>query len=340
MIADGVKGDVAMARSFSRFGFTVLGLSILACVSIETAAEEWPTHSVRIVVPYGPGGISDVLGRPTADRLSKHLGQPFIIENRAGGGGSIGTEFVARSPKDGYTLLFAGGAQFSVIPLTQKLNYDPLKELAPVSIVGVNGMALAVNPELPVRSLREFIDYARANPGKLNYGVGGLGTSSHLTPAAFAAREGLQMVAIPYQATPPMVAAVIAGTAQVFFGNVSDIMGAVDSGHLRLLAVSSAKRIPQYPDVPTVAETLPGFVMTGWNGYFAPAGTPQPIIDRLSQALTAICREPEIGGMMAKLGIQSVGNTPSEVAEIIRAELPVYEAAVRAAGLYRNERQP
>lgn len=276
-----------------------------------------------------------MLARPTADRLSKEFGQPFIIENRPGAGGAIGTEHAARSANDGYTLFFGGGAQFSVIPLIQKISYDPVRDLAPISIVGVNGMALAVHPDLPAHTVREFLDFVRANPGKINYGVGGLGTSSHLVPAALAAREGLQMVAIPYQSTPPSVTAVISGIVQVFFGNVSDIMGAAQSGKVRLLAVSTSQRIPQFPDVPTVAETVPGFVMTGWNGYFAPAGTPRPMIDRLSNTIAAICREPEIASAMAKLGIEPVGNSPDEVAKTIREELPIYEAAVRAAGLNR-----
>src|ERR1700674_1989412 len=221
------------------------------------------------------------------------LGQPFVVENRGGAGGAIGTEYAARSPNDGYTLYFAGGAQFSVVPLMQKLSYDPLRDLTPISMVGLNSMALAVNLDMPVQSTREFIDYVRANPGKVNYGAGGLGTNSHLAPAALAGHEGLDMVVVPYQATPPSILALITGTIQVFFGNVSDIVESVRGGKVRLLAFSSAQRLAQFPSVPTVSETVPGFVMTGWNGYFAPAGTPRPIIDRVSKALVAICREPE-----------------------------------------------
>src|SRR5262249_55422573 len=183
-------------------------------------AQEWTGQTGRGVVPYGPGGIADVFGRITADRLTKLFGKPFVVESRGGAGGAIGTEYVVRSPPDGYTLYFAGGGQFSVVPLMQKLSYDPLKDLAPISMAMLNRMAFAVKNDLPVRSMREFIDYARANPGKINYGATGLGSSSHLAPAALAAREHLDMVVVPYTATPPSIIALINGTIQVFFGNV------------------------------------------------------------------------------------------------------------------------
>jgi tripartite-type tricarboxylate transporter receptor subunit TctC len=245
-------------------------------------------------------------------------------------------EYAARSAADGYTLAQAGGNQFSVVPLMQKLSYDPVKDLTPISIIAENGMALAVNVDLPVHSVREFLDYAKANPGKLNYGTGGVGTSSHLVPAAFAARAGLDLIAIPYQSTPASVLAVINGTVQIFFGNIPDIVESYRGGRVRLLALSNAKRLPQFPDLPTVAETVPGFVMTGWNGIFAPAGTPQPIVQRLSRAIAAICRDPEVVNRMTSLSLEPVGNTPEEVAETIHQELPIYDAAVTAAGLRRN----
>jgi tripartite-type tricarboxylate transporter receptor subunit TctC len=299
-------------------------------------AQEWPTRPVKVVVPYGPGGISDVFGRLTAERLSRLLGQPFIIESRGGASGAIGTEYVVRSPPDGYTLYFAGGGQFSVVPLMHKLNYDPVKDLVPISMVTLNGMAFAVSNDLPVHSIREFIDYARANPGKINYGATGLGASSHLSPAAFAAREGLDMVVVPYTATPPSIVALINGTIQVFFGNVSDILGTVQGGKVRLLAFSTERRLPQFPDIPTVSETVPNFVMTGWNGYFAPAGTPRPIIDRLAQAIAVVCRDPEVLKIMSGLSVDAVGSTPEQLADAIQADLPIYRAAVEAAGLMRK----
>jgi tripartite-type tricarboxylate transporter receptor subunit TctC len=310
----------------------MLVVSFILCVVL-AQAQDWPSRPVKIVVPYGPGGISDVLARMTADRLSEMLGQRFIVETHPGANGAIGTEYAVRAAPDGYTLYHAGGAEFSVVPLMQKLSYDPLKELTPVSMTAVNGMALAVNRDLPIHSLQEFIDYARANPGKINYGSVGHGSSSDLTPAAFAARTGLKLVDVPYTATPPSILAVISGQIQMFFGNVSDIIGSARAGEVRLLAVSTAKRLPEFPDVPTVSETVPGFVMTGWNGYFAPSGTPRPIIERLSQAIATVCHDPEIVQKMANLSLNAVGSTPEQLAAAIQADLPVYRKAVEAAGL-------
>jgi len=196
-----------------------------------------------------------------------------------------------------------------------------------------------VHPDLPVHSVREFIDYVKANPGKVNYGVAGLGQSSHLAPSAFAAREGLDMVVVPYQSTPPALMGLVSGTVQVFFGNISDVMELVQSGKGRMLALSTEKRVPRFPDIPTVSETVPGFVMTGWIGFFAPAGTPRPIIDRMSKALVAICREPEVVETMANLGIDAIGNTPEEFAAAIQADLPVVRSAVEAAGRFLDCQQ-
>jgi tripartite-type tricarboxylate transporter receptor subunit TctC len=275
-----------------------------------TAAQNFPSRPIKIIVPFPPGGGVDLTARLLMEPLSKELGQTIVVENKGGAGGIIGTELAARSPNDGYTLYFGGGAQFTVNPLVKKLAYDPLKDLTPISMVSLNGMALVVHPDLPVRSVREFIDYVKAHPGKINYGVAGLGQSSHLTPAAFAARTGLDMVAVPYQSTPPALVGLIAGTVQVFFGNVSDVMELVQSGKGRLLAISTAQRAPQFPDIPTVAETVPGFVMTGWIGYFAPAGTPPAIINQLSKALAVICRDPDIVKTMTAVGVDIVGTTP------------------------------
>jgi tripartite-type tricarboxylate transporter receptor subunit TctC len=299
-------------------------------------AQDWPTRPVKVIVPYGPGGISDVLARMTADRLGAALGQRFVVETHPGANGAIGTEYVVRSPADGYALYHAGGAEFSVVPLMQKLSYDPVKDLTPISMTAINGMALAVNRDLPVHSLREFIDYARANPGKINYGSVGHGSSSDLTPAAFAAREGLKLVDVPYTATPPSILAVVSGQIQMFFGNVSDIVASARAGEVRLLAVSTATRMAEFPDVPTVSETVPGFVMTGWNGYFAPTGTPRPIIDKLSKAMQQICRDPEIVKKMANLSLQAVGSTPEELASAVQQDLPVYREAAEAAGIVQK----
>jgi tripartite-type tricarboxylate transporter receptor subunit TctC len=325
------------ARKRAAAGFlNLILLAPMLAAATAAMAQDWPSRPVKVIVPYGPGGISDILARLTAERMAKMFRQPFVIENRGGAGGVIGTEYAARSPNDGYTLYLAGGAQLTVNPLIKKLAYDPLKELTPISMVSINGMALTVHPDLPVRSVREFIAYVRVNPGKINYASAGIGQSSHLTPAAFAAREGLDMVVVPYQSTPAALVGLVSGSVQVFFGNMSDVLELVQSGKARMLAISTEKRMPQFPDIPTVNETVPGFVMTGWIGYFAPAGMPRPIIERVSEAVAAICREPEVIKTMATVGIDAVGDSPEEFAAAIAADLPIVRSAVEAAGLLRK----
>lgn len=329
-----------MVRSFAISKRLAACLCLLVGVQIvglsEVSAGEWPDRVVKVVVPYGAGGTSDVLGRITSERLSTIFGQSFIVEARPGANGAIGTQYVARAPADGYTLYEAGGAQFSVVPLMQDLSYDPLKDLTPISLIASNGMALVVNADLPVHSVRELIDYARSNPGVINYGSVGRGASSSLVPAAFAAQERLKLVEVPYTAGPAAITGLISGTIQMFFGNISDVVSVMHSDKVRVLAFSTAQRLPDYPKIPTVSETVPGFIMTAWNGYFAPAGTPSTIVDRLAAAIGKICREPEVIQAMSRLGFDAVGSTPQELAAAIQADLPVYRAAAEAAGLTRK----
>jgi tripartite-type tricarboxylate transporter receptor subunit TctC len=204
-------------------------------------------------------------------------------------------------------------------------------------MVTVNGMAFTVHPDLPVHSLREFTEYVRARPGQINYSVGGIGTLSHLAPTLLSAREGLSMVAVPYQSMPPTIAALLAGTVQMFFGNISDVIEPVRIGKARLLAMSTAERSPQFPDIPTVAETVPGFTMTGWHAYFAPAGTPRPIIEHLSKTLAVISRDPAIVKTLGHLGIDAVNAPGDELAQTIQADIPLFRAALDAAGLLRTQ---
>ena len=312
-----------------------LGFVFLIAAMLQTS-QDYPLKPVRMIEPFGAGGGPDLLARALSPQLSKLWGQPVTVENLPGAGSTAAPALVAKSPADGYTLYLAGGAQLTVNPLVKKLPYDPLKDFTPISMVSVNGMALTVHPDLPARSVREFIDYVRANPGKINFASAGLGQSSHLTPAAFAAREGLQMVVVPYQSTPQALVGLLSGSAQVFFGNVSDVLELVHSGKARMLAISTEKRVAQFPDIPTVSETVPGFVMTGWIGYFAPTGTPRPIIDKVSRTLVAICREPDLVSTMEKAGVDAVGDTPDAFAAAIDADLPIMRSAVEAAGLLRN----
>jgi tripartite-type tricarboxylate transporter receptor subunit TctC len=309
---------------------------VLALSTVASRAQDWPNHAVKVIVPYGPGGITDVITRLVADRFSKMFGQPFVLDNRGGAGGAIGTEFAARAPKDGYSIYISGGSPLTVVPQLQKVSYDPVRDLAPVGMITRNPMTLTVHPDLPVHSLREFIDYVKARPGKINYSVGGVGSSSQLAPALLAAREGLDMLAVPYQSMPPAVSALLAGTVQMFFGNVTDAIEQIRSGKFRLLAVSSEQRSAAFPDVPTVAETIPGFSMIGWHGVFVPAGTPKPIIERLSGALAAIRSDAEFVKTLDNVGIDTVGGMPDELAQAIQSDIVLYRSALTAAGLLKH----
>jgi tripartite-type tricarboxylate transporter receptor subunit TctC len=204
-------------------------------------------------------------------------------------------------------------------------------------MITVNGMALTVHPDLPVRSLGEFIAYVRARPGQINYSAGGIGTLSHLTPSLLAAREKLEMVTVPYQSMPPTVAALLSGTVQMFFGNISDIIEPIRTGKVRLLAVSTQSRAAEFPDIPTVAETLPGFVVTGWHGCFAPAGTPPKIVDHLGGTLAAISRDPTVVKTLGNIGIDTVSGTAEELGQAVRADSALFKTALEAAGLMRQQ---
>jgi tripartite-type tricarboxylate transporter receptor subunit TctC len=301
------------------------------------SAQDWPNRPVKVIVPYGPGGVTDVIVRIYADRLAKAYGQSFVIENRAGAGGAIGTEYAARSAPDGYTIYCAGGAPLTIVPQTQKLSFDPAADLTPIGMITVNGMALTVHPALPVHSLSEFISYVRARPGQINYAAGGIGTLSHLTSALFAARERLDMVTVPYQSMPPTVAALLSGTVQMFFGNISDVIEPIRTGKVRLLALSTQNRAAEFPDVPTAAETIPGFVVAGWHGCFAPAGTPQKIMDHLSRTLAEVSRDPTVVKTLGNLGIDTVSSTAEDLGHAVRADTALFKTALEAAGLLRQQ---
>jgi tripartite-type tricarboxylate transporter receptor subunit TctC len=315
--------------------FLVSAVGAFAAVAIATPglAQQWPNHSVKVVVPYGVGGVTDTMARVTADRLGKMLGQTFVIENKVGAGGSIGVDYALHSPPDGYTLLFVGSTLFTVLPLARKVNYEPLKDLVPVSITGTNGMVLAVAKDAPYASLRDFLNYARANPGKITYSSGGPATNNHLSTAYLAGLEGLDMVHVPYAGGQQALTAVLTKSADMHFGNSSDLIEPVKSGTVKALAVSTRTRMPQLPDVPTVAETVPGYEYVAWNGYAVAGGVPKEITTRLAEALKVIARDPEIIKIFANLGIDSVGTTAEEAVESVRKDMPVYAKMVDMAGV-------
>ena len=306
--------------------------AVLALFTLNVHAQPWPQRPVRVIVPFVAGGNTDSQARIVTERLNELLGQPFVVENKVGAGGAIAAEYVVKSAPDGYTLFFGGSPQFA-LPLLQKVNFDPFKDFAPVSIVGTNPFVLGVHGSVPATTLNEFVDYVKARPGQLNYASAGAGTITHLTAALFLSRAGLQMTHVPYKGGAQASADLLAGQVHMYFGNPSELMPHAASGKIRLLAVSSAKRTPQLPDVPALAETYPGFATGTWNGFLAPTGTPPLIIDRLAHTVAKAVREPATAERLRKIGVEPVGNTPAEFAALVQREAPIWADAVKAAGI-------
>ena len=297
-------------------------------------AQSWPQKPLKVIVPFPPGGVTDSIARITVDWLSQRLGQPVVAENRPGASGAIAAEYVARSAPDGYTLFMAASPQLAIVPHVQKINYDPIKDFAPVSIVGQNMFALGVNEKLPARTLAELVEYARTRPGQLNFASPGSGTVGHLTMALFIARAGLKMEPVLYKGGGPAMVDVLSGQVPLYFGNLNELLPHVSSGRVRILAVSGAKRAAQLPDVPTVAEQgYPGFRTETWNGVVAPAGTPPDVVDRIQRDIAAGCKDSGFIARLAKIGVDAVCSTPAEFSQAIRQDLDLWKEAVRAAGL-------
>jgi tripartite-type tricarboxylate transporter receptor subunit TctC len=314
-----------------------LGVGLMLWASIAgVSAQQWPSRPVKVVVPYGVGGVTDTMARLTADRLSKSLGQPFVIENKVGAGGAIGVDTALNAPRDGSTILFVGSTLFTVLPLAQKVSYEPLKDLVPVSITGTNGMIMVVGKDAPYSTLPEFIDYARANPGKITYASGGAATNNHLSTASLAGREKLDLVHVPFGGGQAALTAVLSKSVDMHFGNSSDLIEPVKGGLVKALAVSTRERMPQLPDVPTVAETLPGFEYVAWNGYAVPGGVPPEVAERLARELKVIARDPDVIKTFGNLGIESTGTTQDEAIASIRKDMPVYADIVDMAGVRKK----
>jgi tripartite-type tricarboxylate transporter receptor subunit TctC len=297
-------------------------------------AQTWPQKPVKVIVPFPPGGVTDSLARITADWLTHRLGQPVVAENRPGASGAIAAELVARAEPDGYTLFSAATPQLAIVPHVQKINYDPVKDFAPISIVGTNPFALGCNQKIAATSLKQLVDYARAHPGELSYASPGSGSVGHLTMELFLARAGLKMEAVLYKGGGPAIADVVAGHVPCYFGNLNEILPHAGGGKINVLAVSGETRAPQLPQVPTVAEQgYPGFRTVTWNGYVAPAATPRSIVDRIAREIAAGCRDAAFTARLEKIGVDPVCGTPAAFERAVRDDLALWKEAVQAAGL-------
>jgi len=297
--------------------------------------QAYPAKPVRLMVPFPPGGSTDIVARIVAQKLGDRLGQQVVVENRGGAGGTIGTEVLAKAPPDGYTLGVASTSTHAVAPsVYTKLGYDPVKDFAPISLVAVSPYLLVVNPEVPAKSLPELVAYVKARPGKLNYASAGTGSTTHLAMEMLKSAAGLYIVHIPYNGNGPAGTAVIAGQVEALFGSLPAVLPHAKSGRVRPIAVGTPKRSPSLPDVPTVAESgFPGFDASLWLAIMAPAGTPPAVVDRLHREIVAVIGSPDAADALAKAGAEPISSTPAELAGMVKDGVGKYATIVKQAGV-------
>jgi len=321
-----------MVCAFRQFAAT-LAIAIVIAPAEPLQAADWPTKPVTIVVPFGAGGNTDMMARLAAQHLSARFGQSFVVENRPSAGGALGTGQVATAMPDAYTLLFAASSMIVLTPQLQKLNFDPMKQLVPITNMGTGTQMIAIKRALPPQTLQEFIEYAKLNPGKLNFTVAGTQNISHLAPALLFALAGIGLLMVPAKSEPQAVADLLSGQVDLYFGNSSVLLPQINNDKIRLLAVGTAHRIPAAPGIPAVAETLPGFEFSSWNGLLAPAGTPEPILSAIRNEVGAFARSPEISDRLTKLGIIPGGLTKEESEAVFKHDFESFAAAIKAAGI-------
>jgi len=306
----------------------------LACAASAPLAQSFPERPIRLVVGFTPGGPSDILARALGQKLSERWAQQVVIENRPGAGGNVAAEAVARSAPDGYTWLLGNNSILATNQsLYRTLGYDPVKDFAPVSLVAVQPNILVVNPQLPVKSVKELISFAREHPGKLNYASSGSGAAAHLAAELFKTMAGVELVHIPYKGAQPALTDVIAGQVQLMFATSASVIPFIQAGKLRALGVTTARRSASVPDLPTVSEAgVPGFEAITWHGVVVPAATPAPLIERLNRDIVGALAQPDLRERLAALGAELHAGTPREFADYIAREIPKWSKVVRDSG--------
>jgi tripartite-type tricarboxylate transporter receptor subunit TctC len=311
------------------------GAALLAALVFSASgfAQAWPERPVRIVVPFAPGGNTDSIARITAERLTQALGKPFIVENRPGAAGVVAAEYVARAAPDGYILFMSIVTQMAIAPLISKVSYDPIRDFAPISIIGTNPFVIAISSSVPANTLPEFVAYAKANPGKLNYASAGAGSLTHLSATLFVQRAGLQMAHVPYKGGAPALNDLLGGQVHMYSGSPSELLPHAAGGRIRLLAVSSTERSKHLPELPAIAEFFPGHVALTWNGLLAPANTPAPVIDRLSKEVQRAMRDPTFVDRLDKIGVDPVLHAPADFAKTIQRDLEMWREVAGKIGL-------
>ena len=309
----------------------VLAATTLACDGVR--AQDYPNRPIRVIVPFSPGGAVDGPMRLVAQELGKRLGQQVVVENKPGAGATIGTEMVAKAPPDGYTLLLASQTNAISAALYKQLSYDPIDDFAPISLIGREPGVLVVHPSLPVKTVAEFIAYAKEHPGQVDYASSGNGSGQHLFMALFASSTGLKLNHVPYRGSAQATTDLLAGTVPASIPGTAGMVGHIKAGKLRPLAVTGVQRSPQLPDVPTMIESgVPGYRAYVWMGLLAPKGTPPAIVERLYREVVAALATPEVKTYMATAGIETVGSTPAEFGGYFRAEKDLWAKVVRDTG--------
>jgi tripartite-type tricarboxylate transporter receptor subunit TctC len=309
----------------------VIGWLVLCSAS----AQNFPNRTVKVVVPWPPGQATDIAARVVAERLQHALGQPFVIDNRPGAGGSIGTDVVAKSAPDGYTLLAASSGPISIMPNLQKIPYDPLKDLAPVSLIALAPFALVVNPNFPASNAREFVALVRANPDKYTFSSSGTGATAHLVSELFNAMAGLKARHVPYKGSAPALTDLMSGQIDYTLETVASLSGHIKAGRLKALGVTTARRAAALPDAPPLAEAanIPGYDIGAWIGYAAPAGTPREVTTKLAAEISKAMQTPELRERYVALGMDTASNTPEEMTAFLRKEQERYGSIIRNANI-------
>ena len=313
---------------------SLAALCAAAAPALAQPAQAYPNKPIRVIVPFPPGGPTDVVARLIGNKLGERWGQPVLVENRAGAGGTIGAEIVARSVPDGYTLVMGSTANMAVnVTLFKKLSYDPVKDFAPVNLAAVTPSLLLVNPKFPANDVKEFIAYAKANPAAINYATGGVGTPSHLAAEMFKTMAGIQMNHVPYKGSIPALTDIMGGQVTLMFDSMASGLPFAKSGKLKALAQTGAKRSASVPELPTIGESgLPGYDVAGWFGFLAPAATPHDIVQKLSSEITAILNLPDVKERYLLLGAEPGPGIPEEFAAFLRSEIAKWAKVIRDSG--------
>ena len=314
------------------------GITLLALCGFATlAAAEWPDKPITLVVPWAPGGSTDILARSLAEQLTKSLGQTVIVDNRAGASGNIGSNFVAKAKPDGYTLLIGSMSTHAMNPaLMPAMPFRGVEDFTPIAQMANVINTMVINPAVPVTNVKEFIAYAKANPGKLAYASAGPGSTNHLSAVLFEKAAGIEMLHVPYKGGAPAVVDTVSNQTQVLFSAGTQTLPHVKAGKLRLLAVTEAKRSALLPDAPTVAETLPGFELGVWYGAFGPANMPKELVAKLNDEINKALAQPEVRTRMDSMGVEIVKGTPQQFAAVLRSDADRYGKVIRELGI-KNE---